>query len=98
MATTAGLGLFEIANYAEAVVWFAMALYCVTRAITTRRANLWLLTIALLLFGASDVVEVRTGAWYRPWWLLAWKTACVLTILGVAIPYIRARQKRPKGE
>ena len=98
MATRGGPGLFEIANYAEAALWVAIALYCATRAVATRRANLWLLAIALLLFGASDVVEVRTVAWYQPWWLLAWKTACVLTILGVGIPYIRARQNRPKGE
>ena len=24
-----------------------------------------------LLFGISDLVEARTGAWWRPWWLLA---------------------------
>ena len=97
MATAARLGLFEIANYAEAALWFAIALYCATRAIATRRSSLWLLTVALLLFGISDIVEVQTGAWYRPWWLLAWKAACVLAILSVGVPYIRARRKRRKG-
>jgi hypothetical protein len=45
------------------------------------------LAVALLAFGVSDLVETRTGAWYDPPWLLAWKAACVIAIgvLGVAV-------------
>ena len=35
----------------------------------------------LLAFGASDLVETSTGAWYDPWWLFLWKAACVACLL-----------------
>ena len=31
----------------------------------------------LTLFGLSDIVEIQTGAWWQPWWLLVWKGACI---------------------
>jgi hypothetical protein len=37
----------------------------------------------LVAFGFSDVVEIQTGAWWRPWWLLVWKGACLLAMLGM---------------
>ena len=48
--------------------------------------------IAFLLFGCSDIVEVRTGAWWRPWWLLAWKAGCILTLLALLFDYWRGRR------
>ena len=33
--------------------------------------------MSFFAFGISDFVEIHTGAWYRPWWLLAWKATCV---------------------
>lgn len=35
------------------------------------------LGIVLILFGISDFVEMGTGAWWQPWWLLIWKGLCV---------------------
>ena len=49
-------------------------------------------TIVFFLFGMSDVVEVQTGAWWRPWWLFAWKALCVLAMLGLLWDYLRRRQ------
>jgi hypothetical protein len=40
--------------------------------------------LVLVVFGLSDVVEARTGAWWRPWWLLAWKAACVAAMAWIA--------------
>lgn len=45
--------------------------------------------ICLLLFGVSDAVELRTKAWWNPWWLLAWKGTCILTLIGCAIVRVR---------
>ena len=42
-----------------------------------------LLAIIFILFGISDFVEMATGAWWRPWWLLAWKTLCI--VLGIIL-------------
>jgi hypothetical protein len=39
------------------------------------------LCATLILFGISDFVEMATGAWWQPWWLLVWKTLCI--VLGI---------------
>ena len=72
---------FVHANYAEACLWTAFAVITFGRSAT--RAG-FLCAAALLLFGVSDIVETRTGAWYEPWWLLVWKTVCVAVIAGIA--------------
>lgn len=35
---------------------------------------------AFIAFGLSDCVEILTGAWWRPVWLLIWKS-CIVTYL-----------------
>lgn len=85
------MGLFEWGNYVEAAVWAAMAVFCAVRGARRMDGRLWALAVVLLLFGASDVIEVRTGAWYRPWWLLVWKGLCVVTILTLLAPYWRRK-------
>ena len=47
------------------------------------------IALALLAFAASDLVEIRTGACYRPAWLVCWKAACVGIL---AACYVRARK------
>ncbi len=82
--------IFAYANYAEACLWTGLGVIAIAR-----RNSRWSvgLTIALLGFGVSDIVEVRTGAWYRPWWLLAWKATCVLLILVFGASVARRRAK-----
>ena len=84
------LGFFEIANYFEAALWAGMALWSARRAMRTQNWRMWALAIALFLFGGSDLVEVQTGAWYRPWWLLAWKGACLAAIAVVLVQHRRS--------
>jgi hypothetical protein len=94
---SAALGFFEIANYLEAGVWLTMSIFSATRAARTKRASLWLLALALLLFAASDVVEAQTGAWYRPWWLLLWKGVCVIVFLAILLPHVYRQRKWRSG-
>jgi hypothetical protein len=79
--------LFRYSNYAEAVLWMAIGAYVVVRA--RRRGGVRpahaVLAVALLLFGVSDLIEARTGAWWRPRWLLVWKGGCLLVFLGVFV-------------
>ena len=60
--------MFETANYIEAGLWLIIGLLFLVCALrgrcNCRAAGLAAITFAL--FGVSDVVEVQTGAWWRP--------------------------------
>ncbi|MEZ5941673.1 MAG: hypothetical protein R3C18_09790 [Planctomycetaceae bacterium] len=38
-----------------------------------------ILAIAFLLFSVSDVIEIQTGAWWKPVWLMLLKGSCIAT-------------------
>ena len=86
-------------NLIEAFVWFAAA---AAMAIKSRkessgaRRTLLFLGLVTIMFGVSDLVEMRAGAWWRPWWLFAWKAACVLGMVSLFYLYFRLT-KRPPG-
>ena len=52
------------------------------------------LGVSLIAFGVSDIVEVQTGAWWRPWWLFAWKATCLVLLVGLAGSYYRQLSKQ----
>lgn len=81
--------LFIYANYAEAGLWVVIGIVV---AIFGRSRFRYALFAFLVLFGFSDVVEVQTGAWYRPWWLFAWKACCVLAI--ASLGYLEVKSRR----
>ena len=89
--------MFETANLLEAALWCAIGfafLIAAIRVSARRRYQCIVLAIAFIAFGASDIVEVRTGAWWRPWWLLLWKGGCVVTLLVYLVKYIQDRRQR----
>ena len=45
----------------------------------------------LFLFGVSDIVEVYTGAWWKPFWLLLWKGLCIIVLVACIIYYWRKK-------
>jgi Na+-transporting NADH:ubiquinone oxidoreductase subunit NqrD len=69
---------FVLANRVEAGLWFVLAMVVIVAFRSS--ARVWL-AASLVLFGFSDLVETRTGAWYRPAWLLVWKGLCVVLIV-----------------
>jgi len=79
--------IYRYGNYVEAAVWFLFALRYALQAQRKalppllRRWN-WIVVGLFILFGFSDGVEVQTGGWWKPWWLLLWKGFCVF---GLAI-------------
>jgi hypothetical protein len=77
-------------NLLEAALWSLIALAFAWNAWRTkgtfRRLSI-ILGAAFALFGLSDVIESRTGAWYHPWWLLAMKGACVVVFAWSALKY-----------
>jgi hypothetical protein len=82
-------------NFIEAGVWLIAAVTVIWQAGRDRielRRTLWVLGVTLAVFGLSDVIEARTGAWWRPWWLFIWKAACVVPIAGAFVNYFRIRR------
>lgn len=89
---TLGDSFFAVGNYVEAALWIAIGLAfgvaaLVRRGIHRRRCEE--AAVVFLLFGLSDIVEVQTGAWWRPWWLLIWKAACVFAMLALLARHMR---------
>ena len=85
-------------NLVEAALWLGFALIFGLKAIRAkaaiRRASTGL-AVTLLAFGASDLIEARTGAWWRPWWLAALKGACIVALArGFQILAREARRPR----
>lgn len=81
-------------NSLEAVFWlvFGVVLLCRRPVISGQRPLQLVAGVFLVLFGISDVVEVWSGAWWRPWWLLVWKGTCVVTLLVCLVRFLRARR------
>ena len=52
------------------------------------------LAIILILFGVSDFVEMVTGTWWQPWWLLVWKTLCISVGIILIIHIFNERRSR----
>lgn len=80
MPTDTPWAFHAIFNYGEAGLWFVIALVLAVRLCMARPWR-WLLPCAFAVFGVSDLIEVQTGAWWDPWWLLVMKAACVLVFL-----------------
>lgn len=84
-------------NIIEAGVWFAAGAIVLWKGLREGSAGkkaLLLLAPTLVIFGISDLVETRTGAWWRPWWLFAWKAVCVLAMTSLFTRYFRVTRKR----
>ena len=96
-------------NLIEGILWIVIAGCFLLSVLRTghRRAK-FIAAANFLVFGLSDFVEAHTGAWWRPWWLLAWKVACVALMLVQFVWYLRVRPSsspaatkapaRPDGE
>jgi hypothetical protein len=56
------------------------------------------LVLAFVLFGISDLIEIRTGAWWRPTWLLVWKGICLIAIAWMLFDIWRRKRIAPTPE
>ena len=87
--------MFETGNYIEAGLWIVIgSVFAATgmRRGSDRRVCV-VAACTFFLFGISDIVEVQTGAWWRPWWLLMWKAGCVLSMLFLLVQWRRRRKR-----
>ena len=58
------------------------------------RLQCFLAGVAFLLFAVSDWIELETGAWWRPWWLLVWKALCVIALAALYAWHVRVRRQK----
>jgi len=93
----AGLEADQAFNFFEGLLWIAIGFVFAWRAFKNPEYRSLQIgaSVSFLLFGVSDFIEMRTGAWYTPWTLLALKTACVLSFLIHLRIYMIQKSKKP---
>ena len=87
---------FVLSNHVEAGLWSTIGVAMLIASFKQRgviRTDCILAGVTFLLFGGSDLIEATTGAWWRPWWLFAWKALCVLVFLVLLVRYARRRRR-----
>ncbi len=91
------MNFHQTANTLEAILWAVIGCVFLWQAVRRNppfpRNRCLIAAAAFLTFGLSDVIEITTGAWWRPWWLFAMKAACVLVLVGLYIDHVRSRRK-----
>lgn len=89
--------MLTLFNTVEAALWLGigLALALVPRIRGLSSANRAALVVSYLLFGVSDLIELRTGAFWRPWWLLLFKAVCLAGIVTGMTIWLRRRRSTP---
>jgi len=83
-------------NAFESVFWIVIGLVVYWRSHRLSGASRKVGAVAaaaFFLFGVSDVFEIASGAWWRPWPLLLLKVACVAVLAGC----LAARKRAWRG-
>ena len=85
-----------IFNLIEGFVWIAFSVgFWVSLVRPGQRWAKGVAGVNFAAFGVSDFVEMQTGSWGRPWWLAAWKIACV-GVMAVQV-FLYTRRKRAEA-
>ena len=87
----------DLFNFIEIFFWSIIGVIFLVYAFRFPQSRLrcGIAGVAFILFGLSDAVELQTGAWWKPWWLFAWKAICVITLVGL---YVEKKLKRSRDE
>ena len=71
-------------NAFEAGLWAVLAVvvaFRYRRSVAGLRRVAAVTSVLLMLFAVSDVIEMHTGAWWRPWPLLVFKGICLVGLI-----------------
>jgi len=82
-----------IFNAAEALLWLVFAAIVAVRFHHTPRRvrrTARVMAVFFVLFAVSDVIEMETGAWWRPLGLLILKAACLAGLTWCFFVMVRA--------
>lgn len=85
-----------IFNSIEAAFWISvgMTVWGKNRQPSLHQRLAQFAAIWFVLFGISDIIEVYTGAWWRPFSLLVFKGACLTALVTCAVVYARTQRLR----
>lgn len=89
-----------IFNACEALFWAGLAGFVAWRYRHAERPVRRLsrvATVFLVLFAGSDVIEIQTGAWWRPIWLLLLKALCLCGLLACGWRAIRQHRSTARS-
>lgn len=81
----------DVFNGFEAVLWASLAVWNLMRTTQQPRQQVWLISGTLVLFAISELIELKTGAWWKPWWLAILKGVCIAVLISILI--VAARKK-----
>ena len=87
-------------NACEAAFWWMLAIVVLLRyrqAESPLRRTARFAVVWLVLFGISDVIEMSTGAWWRPWPLLVFKGICLTGLTWSGWILLRAARRARTG-
>ena len=87
-------------NALEACLWTLLGTMLVYRAARQPefRTRFLLAAVGFFAFAGSELMEMQTGAWWRPWWLLAWKAACITLLVSLGVHHSRHRATNPADD
>ncbi len=91
-----GEGTLRTFNLAEGLFWIGigLALLWRSRSLENLVHPALFAGVIFLLFAVSDFIEMRTGSWFEPTWLMIWNLACVLTLIACFFWYRRLAHRR----
>jgi len=81
---------FEAVNWFEVFLWPFLVIATVIdykMKTGTVSRTMWVVCGAFFVFGISDFIELKTGAWWRPLWLLLMKASCISVALFAVLKY-----------
>ncbi len=91
----------QMYNYFEIVLWTTIGVVVAIKCSKTSRQVKKLglaAACAFFVFAVSDYIEIHTGAWWDPWWLLAMKASCVGVFGLTYCLYISAKRREDGGK
>ena len=85
---------FKTFNFIEGIYWLFLGIFTLTlsKIIPRKYKKLALFTsLILILFGITDFIEINTGAYWIPRWLLVWNMFCISGLILSLAWYIKLR-------
>ena len=82
----------------EAILWFIIGIALLVTAFFDKtkfiyKQNLIISAFLFFAFGVSDLIEMQTGAWWKPIWLLILKGTCILGFILCFLKYRNIKNK-----